>query len=256
MPDAALSPNPRVAIVTGGSRGLGAAIGRHLAAAGAIAHLVCRERRAAAEAVAAEIAAAGGVARVQLADVGVEEDVRRLVRDVVAQDSAVHILVNNAGIIDDRLAMATSTAAWERVLRVNLTGPFLLCREVIPLMLDAGWGRIINLSSASAHTPAAGQAAYAAAKAGLEGLTRALAAEVGRKGIRVNAVAPGAIETDMTAGLSDLLGADAEARWGHPDEIGALVAFLASEAAAHIQGQVIVVDGGRGVCRALKRKGR
>lgn len=255
MPDGAPATTARIAIVTGGSRGIGAAIGRELAASGTLVHLVCRERRSAAEAVAEQIAEAGGAARVHVADIGVEEQVQRLVRDVVTQDGGVQILVNNAGVIDDRLAIATPTAAWEGVLRVNLTGPFLLAREVIPHMLDAGWGRIINLSSASAHAPAAGQAAYAASKAGLEGLTRALAAELGRKGLRVNAVAPGAIETDMTEGLKELLSTDPEARWGRPEEIAALVAFLAGEAAAHINGQIIVVDGGRGVCRALKRKG-
>jgi len=243
----------RIAILTGGSRGIGAAIARRMASDNCFVHLVYRDDRAAAEAVVTQIAGAHeGEARVlaHRADVSSEEDVCRLVTDVLAHSGAIDILINNAGIIDDRLVLQTKTEAFTRLLEVNLTGPFMLCREVLPTMLDAGWGRIINISSIAAATPAPGQAGYAAAKAGLEGLTRALAAEVGHKGIRVNAVAPGAIETDMTREMRDRWrGMGDERPWGKPEHVAGLVAFLASDDADFIAGRVLTVDGGRGATR-------
>ncbi len=243
----------RIAIVTGGSRGIGAAIARRLASDGHFVHLVYRADRDAADSVVADIAAAhqgDPRARAHRADVSSEEDVRRLVVEVLDHSGTIDILINNAGVIDDRLVLQTKTAAFTRLLDVNLTGPFTLCREVLPEMLDGGWGRIINISSIAAATPAPGQAGYAAAKAGLEGLTRALAAEVGHKGIRVNAVAPGAIETDMTRETrARWQGSGDERRWGAPADVAGLVAFLASDEADFIQGRVMTVDGGRGATR-------
>jgi NAD(P)-dependent dehydrogenase (short-subunit alcohol dehydrogenase family) len=247
----------RVAIVTGGSRGIGVAICGRLAADGMSIHLVYRSADDAARQAAAQIQSAGGRVFMHKADISSEVEVQSLIEDVVNQDATVHVLVNNAGIIDDRLLELTSLAQWENVLRVNLTGPFLMCRAVIPLMIDQGWGRIINISSNSARLPGAGQSAYAASKGGLEAFTRCLAVEAGRKGVRVNAVSPGAIKTDMTAALFDRLGSDgASLRWGLPEDISGIVGFLASDEADYIQGQTITADGGRLLMRqrTAKRK--
>ncbi|MFF7329103.1 3-oxoacyl-ACP reductase family protein [Streptomyces sp. NPDC090306] len=249
MPEAATAP--RVALVTGGSRGIGAAIAHRLAADGLTVHLVCRSATDAGLRVVKEIEASGGRAVLHRADVGVESEVEALVDTVTDQEGALHVLVNNAAVIDDQLLAVTRTERWENVLRTNLTGPFLTCRAVLPAMLDQGWGRIINISSNSARTPGPGQSAYAASKGGIESLTRALAVEVGRKGIRVNCVAPGKVRTEMTAAVADQLGADGDGtRWGLPEDISGLVAFLAGDEADYVQGQTFTVDGGRMVMRA------
>jgi len=247
----------RVAVVTGGSRGIGAAICRRLAADGLIVHLVYRSAHEMARQVADEIQASGGLVFLHQADVSVEADVRKLVDSVESQHGALHVLINNAGIIDDQLVEMMSLAQWERVIAVNLTSAFLMSRAVVPIMIDQGWGRIINLSSNSVRIPSAGQCAYAASKGGLEAFTRCLAVEVGRKGIRVNAIAPGAVKTDMTATLSAQSGAeDPNSRWGQPSDLAGIAAFLSSDDADYIQGQTITVDGGRLVMRqrASKRK--
>jgi len=239
-------PRPRVAVVTGGSRGIGAAVCRRLAADGLTVHLVYKDADDAAETVVKEITASGGKAVRHKADVSDEKQVARLVDTIAADDDGVHVLVNNAGVIDDRLLALTRTAQWERVLRTNLTGPFLMCRAVVPLMLEQSWGRIVNISSNSVRQPGPGQTSYAASKGGLEALTRGLAAEVGHKGIRVNTVAPGAIRTDMTTDLAGRLGVSPEGTgWGLPEDISGLVAFLAGEESSYIQGQTFTVDGGR-----------
>jgi len=240
----------RVALVTGGSRGIGAAICRRLASDGFSVHLVYREAADAAAQVCAQIESGGGRVYAHRADVSDESEVRALVADVEREEGTVHVLVNNAGIVDDRLLVLTGLPQWETVLRVNLNGPWLMSKAVLPLMLDQSWGRIINLTSNSVRIPGAGQTAYAASKGGLEALTRGLAMEVGRKGIRVNAVAPGKVKTDMTDPVADRLGGkDAGTRWGLPEDISGIVAFLASDEADYIQGQVITVDGGRLVMR-------
>jgi 3-oxoacyl-[acyl-carrier protein] reductase len=247
----------RVAVVTGGSRGIGEAVCRRLARDGMTVHLVYRNAESAAHSITGEIEAAGGRAFAHRADVSDEADVQALIERVVDQDGTVHVLVNNAGIVDDQLLMLTELAQWERVLRVNLTGSFLMSRAVIPAMIDQGWGRIVNISSNSVRIPSAGQAAYAASKGGLEALTRSMAAEVGRKGIRVNAVAPGRIKTDMTATLSSRPGAEeTDMRWGAPEDVSGIVGFLASDEADYIQGQTITVDGGRLVMRQRASKRR
>lgn len=244
----------RVALVTGGSRGIGAAIARRLGCDGLTVHVThCRpQTRGQADHVATAIEAAGGRGVVHRCDVGDEDDVRRVVDEVLDRDGGVHVLVNNAAITADALVMAPGAASWEHVLRVNLTGPWLLCRQVIPVMLDQGEGRIINVSSASVRTPGPGQSAYAASKGGLEALTRALAAEVGHKGIRVNTVAPGTIRTDMTAAVADRLDAAGERiRWGTPEDVAGVVAFLAGPEAEYIQGETLTVDGGRHAIRPV-----
>lgn len=239
-------PGQRVAVVTGGSRGIGGAVCRRLASNGMSLHLIYQNADDAAQRVAAEIQAAGGRVFLHKGDISNESEVQNLVELVVQQDATVHVLINNAGIIDDQLFELMSLAQWERVLRVNLTGSFLMTRAVIPMMIDQGWGRIINISSNSVRIPSAGQSAYAASKGGLEALTRCLAVEVGRKGIRVNTIAPGAIKTDMTASLSSRLGTeDGYPRWGTPEDVSEMVGFLASDEADYIQGQTFTVDGGR-----------
>ena len=246
----------RTAVVTGGSRGIGAAVCQRLARDGMTVHLVYRDADDAAKRVSTEIESAGGHVFTHRADVSDDDQVRRLVEDVVGESNGIHVLVNNAGIIDDRLLVLTRLAEWERVLRVNLTGPFLMCRAVLPVMLDQSWGRIINISSNSVRIPGAGQSAYAASKGGLEALTRALAMEVGRKGIRVNTVAPGRVRTDMTGPVAGQLGCeDGPTRWGVPDDICGIVGFLAGDDADYIQGQTFTVDGGRLVMRPRGSKG-
>lgn len=252
-----MTEQQRVAIVTGGSRGIGAAVCRNLAQQGIRVHVVYRDAGDAAQQVAAEIEAGGGSATTHRADVGDEAEVKELVDRVVDREGGVHILVNNAGVIDDQLVMLTRLPQWERVLRVNLTAPFLMSRAVIPTMMDQGWGRIVNISSVSARMPGSGQAAYAASKGGLDALTRALASEVGRKGIRVNGVAPGRIATDMTERVSAQLGPpEPGTRWGVPEDIAGIVGFLCSDASDYIQGQTITVDGGRTVIRPRSPRGR
>jgi 3-oxoacyl-[acyl-carrier protein] reductase len=242
--------NQRIAVVTGGSRGIGAAICQTLASQGMRVHMVYREAEAAARKVASQIEAEGGKVTIHKADVSDESEVKALVDRIVDREGALHVLVNNAGVIDDQLAMATPLPRWERVIRVNLTGPFLMARAAIPIMLDQSWGRIINISSVSARIPGSGQVAYAASKGGLDALTRALASEVGRKGIRVNSVAPGRVVTDMTEAVVAQLGpAEPGNRWGKPEDVASIVGFLASDAADYIQGQTITVDGGRTVIR-------
>jgi 3-oxoacyl-[acyl-carrier protein] reductase len=240
----------RVALVTGGSRGIGAAIAMRLAADGFIVHIAYRASAAAAREIAETIEENGGCARLHRTDVSDEANVAELVDDIAAHDGTVHVLVNNAGVIDDELLALTKTATWDRVLGVNLTGPFLTSRAVLPLMLAEGWGRIVNISSNSVRIPGPGQTAYAASKGGIEALTRALAAEVGRKGIRVNAVAPGRIRTDMTDAIA-LRGHGGQpgGSWGTPADVAGMVAFLASEEADYIQGQTFTVDGGRLITR-------
>jgi 3-oxoacyl-[acyl-carrier protein] reductase len=245
-----------VAVVTGGSRGIGAAICQQLARDGRIVHLVYRHAAAAAEAVADRITERGGSVRTHRADVSCPDEVNSLIEGVVAESGRVDILINNAGVIDDTLLVSSTLAQWDGVLRVNLTGAYLMCRAVVPFMMDQGFGRIVNLSSNSVRIPGPGQTAYAASKGGLEALTRALAVEVGRKGIRVNAVAPGRVRTDMTSEVVPQLGGQNGPRWGEPADISGLVGFLASEEADYIQGQTITADGGRLVMRPQSRSGR
>ncbi|MGH3854316.1 MAG: SDR family NAD(P)-dependent oxidoreductase [Pseudonocardiaceae bacterium] len=240
----------RVAVVTGGSRGIGAAICRRLASDGLSVQVIFRTAEDAAKQVVDDIESSGGKAVTHRADVSDENEVQALVEGILTQSGGIHVLVNNAGIVDDHLLALTTLGQWQRVLQVNLDGPFLMCRAVVPVMLDQSWGRIINISSNSVRIPGAGQTAYAASKGGLEALTRGLAMEVGRKGIRVNTVAPGRVRTDMTNPVTAQLGGDsADLRWGVPDDISGIVSFLASDEADYIQGQTITVDGGRLVMR-------
>jgi 3-oxoacyl-[acyl-carrier protein] reductase len=239
----------KVAVVTGGSRGIGEAIARALANAGA-AVTVCARHGEAAEAVTKSIEAEGGQALAVAADVGTAGDADRLVTACLDRFGRLDILVNNAGITRDGLILRMKDEEWDQVLAVNLDGAFRCARAALRSMLkQKGGGRVINIGSVVGSMGNAGQANYAAAKAGLIGLTKALAREVASRGITVNAVAPGFIQTDMTARLperlrEDLRGQIPLGRFGTAQEVASVVVFLASEGAAYITGQVIHVNGG------------
>ena len=238
----------RIALVTGASQGIGRACALELAKAGATVVVAARNEIKLAEAVA-EIEAAGGQAAAIPIDVASEESIKAGAKAVVEQYGKVEILVNNAGITRDGLMMAMKRADWDDVLGTNLTGAFLLTQAVLRPMLKNRWGRIINISSVVGRTGQGGQVNYAAAKAGLIGLTRSLAREVASRGITVNAVAPGYIETAMTAVLDEkqraaMMAAIPLGRAGTDVEIAQSVAFLASEGAGYITGHVLDVNGG------------
>ena len=238
----------RTALVTGASQGIGRACAIELAKAGARVALAARNEQKLAE-VAAEIAAAGGTAHAFAIDIGSEDSIKAGAKAALAHFGSIEILVNNAGITKDGLMLRMKRADWDAVLSTNLTGTFLLTQAVVSSMLKARWGRIINISSVVGETGQAGQANYAASKAGLIGLTKSLARELASRGITANAVAPGYIETAMTAVLEEkqrehMLTQIPLARAGTDQDIAHAVRFLASEEAAYITGHVLDVNGG------------
>ena len=238
-----------IALVTGASRGIGAAIALALAKAGCDLALTCLSSVEKAEQVAQVCRESGVQAIVYQADVSSEADCRTLLGKVHTDLGPVAVLVNNAGVTRDGLAMRMSLEQFTTVVDANLTGTFLMCKAVLPDMVKARTGRIINLTSVAGLYGNAGQVNYAASKAGVIGLTRSLAKEVGSRSITVNAVAPGFIETDMTSVLSDSIRESAIhsislGRLGQPEDIAGVVAFLASPDASYITGQVIEVSGG------------
>ncbi|MFM7311783.1 MAG: 3-oxoacyl-[acyl-carrier-protein] reductase [Cyanobium sp.] len=241
------SAHGKVALVTGAGRGIGRAIAEGLGAAGfTVVVNYASSEQAAAEAVAA-IEAAGGRAWSLRADVSQEAEVEAMVKAVLEREGRIDVLVNNAGITRDGLLMRMKTADWQRVIDLNLTGVFLCTRAVSKGMLKARSGRIINITSVVALMGNPGQANYSAAKAGLLGLTRSNAAEFASRGVTVNAVAPGFIESDMTAALDKepILAAIPLGRMGTASEVAGAVRFLAADpSAAYITGQVLQVDGG------------
>jgi 3-oxoacyl-[acyl-carrier protein] reductase len=242
----------RVALVTGASRGIGSATAIALAAAGHRVAVGWRSDADGAKATVASIEAAAGEAVAVQLDVADGASVDRAATQVEDAFGPVGILVSNAGLADDGLFARMAEDRWRRVLSTNLDGAFHVTKRVVPPMMRARWGRIITVSSVTAYIGAAGQANYAASKAGLIGLTRALARELAPRSITCNVVAPGPIATDMTAGLTDdqrdrMTAAVPLQRMGTPDEVAAVITFLASEPAAYVTGAVVPVDGGLGM---------
>ncbi len=238
----------KTALVTGASRGIGAAIARRLAAEGAAVALVYREREQAAAAVQATIAAAGGRAVLCQADLIRIEECSRAVTQTAAALGGPDILVHGAGISRYGLVGETSPAAWDELFAIHARAPFFLAQAALPAMLRSGWGRIVIISSIWGLVGAANEVAYSAAKAAQLGLVKALAKEVALAGITVNAVAPGAVQTEMLATLSAPEVADFAAqvpmgRLGTPEEVAAAVAFLASPECSYLSGQVISPNG-------------
>jgi 3-oxoacyl-[acyl-carrier protein] reductase len=238
----------RVALVTGASQGIGRACARKLAQSGAAVALAARGQEKL-QALADEISAAGGKAAAFTLDVGDEEQIKSTFKAAIAQFGKIDILVNNAGITRDQLVMRMKRADWDAVLNTNLTSAYLCTQQAIGSMLKQRWGRIINITSIFGQTGQAGQANYAASKAGLIGLTMAIAREVSSRSITCNAVAPGFIETAMTSGLADDFKENAIkmiplGRVGSPEDVANAVAFLASEEASYITGHVLNVNGG------------
>ena len=238
-----------IALVTGGSRGIGRAIARALAADGfAVAVNFVGNEGAAKDAVEA-IASDGGAAITVQADVSDSSQVDALFDEVEERLGPVNVLVNNAGVRADGLALGMKDDAWRRVIDTNLFGTFACTRRALRPMLRARKGRIVNITSISGLHASPGQANYSAAKAGVIGLTKTVAAEVAGKGIFINAVAPGLIATDLTAGLNDkqveaIQGRVPAKRIGAPEDVASLVAWLCSERASYITGAVYTVDGG------------
>ncbi|HUI57963.1 MAG TPA: 3-oxoacyl-[acyl-carrier-protein] reductase [Bryobacteraceae bacterium] len=238
----------RVAFVTGASRGIGRAIALSLCRTG-FDIVVASPEIENNELVAEEIRACSGEAMTLNLDVMSPESVKEGFAKTLKDKTRIDVLVNNAGITRDGLAMRMKQADWDLVLKINLNGAFLCAQQVLPGMMRNRWGRIINIASVVGQAGAVGQANYAASKAGLIGLTKALAQEMASRNITVNAIAPGYIATDMTKVLPDdfkakILATVPLGRMGTPEDVAAVVKFLASEDASYITGQVIAVNGG------------
>ena len=237
----------RVAIVTGASRGIGRAIALRLASAGAF--VVAGARADHARAVVGEIEETGGTALAVTLDVTEPASVAGMAQAALERFDRIDVLVNNAGIVRDQLLLRMKPEDWDAVIATNLTAAFACCRAVLRAMVKQRSGRIVNIGSVVGQTGNPGQANYAASKAGLEGFTRSLALEVATRGITANVVAPGMIETDMTAALDDrardaLCSRIPVSRFGTPDDVAGAVCFLASDEASYITGQVVSVNGG------------
>ncbi len=239
----------RVALVTGGSRGIGKAVVQALAKAGAKVAFVYRSSKESADQLVAELAAENMEAMGIQGDVASKEDADKAVAEVIEKWGKLDILVNNAGIIKDGLLMVMERDAWDSVINTNLGSVYNFCHAVMRQMVSQRYGRIINMSSVAAEFGNQGQVNYAASKGGIQGLTRCLATEVGKRNITVNAVAPGFIETDMTEDVRNAAEADIKKmisvkRLGKPADIANAVLFLAAEETSYITGHVLVVDGG------------
>jgi 3-oxoacyl-[acyl-carrier protein] reductase len=243
-----MSCSGRVAFVTGASQGIGRTCALRLAKEGATVAAAARSQEKLHQLVG-EISSAGGTAASFAVDVADEEQIKSAVKAALAQFGKIDILVNNAGITRDQLVMRMKRTDWDAVVQTNLTSAYLCIQQVLPSMLKQRWGRIINVTSVFGQMGQAGQANYAASKAGLIGLTMAIAREVGSRNITCNAVAPGFIETAMTAGLSEEFRQNAVkqiplGRVGTAEDVAGAVAFLASDQASYITGHVLSVNGG------------
>ena len=239
----------QVAIVTGGSRGIGRGIVKAFAAEGAKVAFIYKGNRQAAESLATEIAQAGGVAKAFQCDVASHDDAFKVVEAVEADWGPIQILVNNAGVIRDGLFVAMKPEEWDVVVQTNLGGTFNFCHALAMKLARQRKGRIINISSVAAQNTNPGQTNYAASKGAINSFTRALAVELAGRGVTVNAIAPGFIETDMSENVRNKAGDLIKKmiplkRLGQPDDIAKVAVFLASADAAYITGQIITVDGG------------
>ncbi len=239
----------KVALITGSARGIGKAIADRFAAEGAFVVYSDVVNEAAAREALAAVTAAGGKGAVEMFDVGDAAQVEAAVKNIVASQGRLDVLVNNAGITRDGLLMRMSEEDFDAVVKTNLKGTFLLSRAAARIMIKQRGGRIISMSSVVGMMGNAGQANYAAAKAGIAGFTKSLARELGSRGVTVNAIAPGFIKTAMTAGLPEavqkaFLAQIPLGRFAEPEEVAELALFLASDAAAYITGQVIGINGG------------
>ena len=237
----------KVAVVTGGSRGIGKAIAEKFAAEGASVAILYSSNSASADAVVEEIRNAGGTAKAYQCHVENSDEVGKTIDEVVNDLGKIDILVNNAGITRDKLLMMMKEEDFDDVISVNLKGAYNTMRKVCPMLARQRWGRVINLSSIAGINGNAGQVNYSASKAGLIGMTKSAAREFAGRGITVNAIAPGFVETDMTekfASDENVMKRIPVGRMGRQDEIASLALFLASDAAAYITGEVIRIDGG------------
>jgi 3-oxoacyl-[acyl-carrier protein] reductase len=238
----------KVALVTGASRGIGFTIAQALARAGADV-IACARSQAAAEETAAKITSAGGRARGATLDVASDESVATGVAELLKACGTIPLLVNNAGITRDNLLLRMKKEDWDQVVDTNLTGVYRMCRAMVPSMIRARYGRIVNVTSVVAEIGNPGQANYCASKAGIEGMTRSLARELGSRNITVNCIAPGFIDTDMTRSLADdarakLLEQVPLGRLGTPEDVAAAVLYLVGPGGDYVTGSVLAVNGG------------
>lgn len=239
----------RVALVTGGSRGIGKGIVQRLAKHGAKVAFVYQSNQASADALVAELKAAGREAIAIQGNVADKAAADSIVEQVLAKWEKIDILVNNAGIVRDTLLATMKPEQWQEVIDTNLTSVFNFCQAVTRPMMTSRYGRIVNMSSVSADFSNPGQANYAASKAGIEGFTRCMAVELAKRNITVNAVSPGFVETDMTVAVMNAAGDQIKKsipvkRFGKPEDIAYAVHFLVTEEAGYITGQILKVDGG------------
>ncbi|SFI10741.1 3-oxoacyl-[acyl-carrier-protein] reductase [Planctomicrobium piriforme] len=244
-----MSLNGRIALVTGGSRGIGKSVVETLAARGAKVAFVYKSSKESADKLVAELAAKGYETIGFQGDVANKAESDKIIAEVIQKWGRLDILVNNAGIIRDGLLAIMEEDAWQSVINTNLGSVYNFCQGAMRQMMSQRYGRIINMSSVAAEFGNQGQVNYAASKGGIQGLTRCLATEIGRRNITVNAVAPGFIETDMTEAVRNAAEGDIKKqiplkRLGKPEDIANAVAFLASDEASYITGHVLVVDGG------------
>lgn len=239
----------KVSLVTGGSRGIGRATALALTDAGSDVAINFAHAEEAAQEVCEQLSSNGAKVKCYKANVSDEREATEMIRTISEEMGPIQILVNNAGITRDKSFVKMTRLMWDEVMGVNLNGPFNVTHATLPMMIDTGWGRVINVASIVGQTGAFGQANYSVTKGGLISFTMTLAREVARKGVTVNAVAPGYIETDMTKKMPDDVMDQVKSmtplgRLGSPNEVASVITFLASPASSYVTGQVLAVNGG------------